>query len=1596
MKKSNKRRSPAMESRRPETVQTTDVDPQPCDIKKKSPENVAAPKENRGETIKKRRQTINGWLLMVSAVVLFVLAPGIYFWHYLQTRKLADFFLLRADELMASDDPHNAAENLQRYLQINPHNAEVRTRLAETYDRSAADLPAKRRAIDLYYQAIGWASPEKVPVLRSRLGELQLETGQYLAAELEARKLIAETSTNESLPLSKKTGDLYAKALRLKALAISEQCKKGAWKGDEEKKSVAEILEEALKTNPGDSKLIRALAEIYRENPKLLSSDSQSLAAEERNRLADAYMDELVEARPEDPEALLARYSYKTAYNLPDAAADLERALRFGENHPQVLLAKANAELAAARTIHRQTGRFEEAQSLYESAKNFFTKSLELAQANIDPEKSATKGNGKPVKTPPRGNRSQENWLEIEISAYTNLGLIEQSRGDEEMSVKIWKNGLEKIPESVTLNLYLADALLGLERTDEVARVDKSRGKDGPLDVLEMLVLRLSSNSGSKSTDNRQQEQSYGLQVNALQQTVRLLRGKWHYLRGEYAEALPILQQVANGAKNRPQQTDEAFQAYLMIGNIQSRQLQIDSAVASYEAAAAIDRRSSEAHLGAAQGWEKLGRIDLAIKHVQEALETQDSVANRIRLAQLVMQNEMLKPASKREWTEYDQIMKSVSEMNPKSDSDRPWMSELLDIRASALRKNGSTESLNATTESIMRLTALEDKYPNDLSLAEQAIGLYESFRSPENADRALERYLKLHPSEPEASIARARLAVGRMQYDLAQEIMEEGIEKAKAGDRISLTIELAGMHIGRNRFDKAGALLRELLKTEAKRPTRTYDAKFVEMLCAMAVQTLVRENPEESIRWERELERVEGSLGTLWRYCRARRLIELAKTADDPQFQDGLRVLGELRSMRPSWAQGFILEAISLEKRGKLDEAADAYRNAIQFGSRRLDNYEKLVGLLNRLGRYADARNCLDEMKDQVAGSTVLTGMEISLATEKGQWQEAIELARKNSEIKDKDPQASISLSQLLEMDNQGEQAKRTLEKAIQKSPGNAALHYQLLCYYVRNRQTVDAEAYLTEIDAKSELSAIDRKRLVAQGYELLGDGAKAKAAWLAAVEASKNTPSAQTALAEQLLGREPEAAEMILRRVLKSDASSLRARRLLAQLLLSRGGEKEWNEALSLLSAKSNDPEEGRMYQELTALIYASRGGKKNLEQARTILEKLVADGRQARAEDFFLLAKIFEAEGNVDQAREQLSRMVRMPHPTPVQLAAYLKFLLESGTLRESETNEQYQAEIERWLNKLRATTDGPQTIAIYVKYLSKFGRQAEIKPYIENWAESINPKLPKNQSAVIGFWESVGELYRSVGMNEDAERWYRRAMETDSARYPNVARELARLGRHEEAIRLCRDAVAQDASAKPYVICASIMADGKPKAKDFDQANEFLANSTERFPDNVDLFNMMAAMRIQESRMDEAIALLREVVDLRPRDVMAINNLATLLAEQPDKLDEGKTLLDRAISLVGPQAGLLDLKGVILIAEGKPRDAIPLFEEACAAPQADARFSFHGAVAYQRAGELKKAEEALKRARQMDLDKLILTPGDKKLLAELDIALMKSSR
>jgi len=52
----------------------------------------------------------------------------------------------------------------------------------------------------------------------------------------------------------------------------------------------------------------------------------------------------------------------------------------------------------------------------------------------------------------------------------------------------------------------------------------------------------------------------------------------------------------------------------------------------------------------------------------------------------------------------------------------------------------------------------------------------------------------------------------------------------------------------------------------------------------------------------------------------------------------------------------------------------------------------------------------------------------------------------------------------------------------------------------------------------------------------------------------------------------------------------------------------------------------------------------------------------------------------------------------------------------------------------------------------------------------------------------------------------------------------------------------------------------------------------------------LLTALANLRIVQQQPDEACRLYRRVVELQPRDIESLNNLATILGEQPSQAAE----------------------------------------------------------------------------------------------------------
>ena len=141
---------------------------------------------------------------------------------------------------------------------------------------------------------------------------------------------------------------------------------------------------------------------------------------------------------------------------------------------------------------------------------------------------------------------------------------------------------------------------------------------------------------------------------------------------------------------------------------------------------------------------------------------------------------------------------------------------------------------------------------------------------------------------------------------------------------------------------------------------------------------------------------------------------------------------------------------------------------------------------------------------------------------------------------------------------------------------------------------------------------------------------------------------------------------------------------------------------------------------------------------------------------------------------------------------------------------------------------------------------------------------------------------------------------------------------------------------------------------------------------------------------QGHLEEVIQSNRRVLTLDPANLMALNNLSALLAEQPEHLAEAVSLIDRALQQDARNASLLDTKAMILFHQGQLQAAAVVLDPVVTKTPVDGRYHFHRAVIYERMHDLNRARESLTLARSNGLSVTQLTPTERSLLAELEQA------
>lgn len=1094
--------------------------------------------------------------------------------------------------------------------------------------------------------------------------------------------------------------------------------------------------------------------------------------------------------------------------------------------------------------------------------------------------------------------------------------------------------GIELYPKDTRFYLALARQELRAGRRDEAAhrlRDCLKHTADGEA-VWKAADLLLDAGEGGDAREllARLRKENHPEAPTAFLEGRLLLHdGAWLAAAGCFSRVLPRLSDAPELSKR----------ANLYLGRCYEQLGNPDQALAAYRQAAAADPLWPAARAGVASACLTLGKVEAALEEYRAIQARHPEI--RLAFGRLLILRNLSLPARERDWAEVDKALGEAEQA-------LPGAVEVPILRAEVLAGQ------NKLREAADLLGAVESARRKQPSYWVARAGLAERMGQPESALRLLDEGEGLLGPDVELRLARARYwsrhpgpSAGPALAELEQRLTD-----LPADGRARLCEALAEAHDRLGHEQDAERLWVQVARTAGQDNGLHVRSLLFDLALRRGDDARLRELVEE-------IRAIEGADGALWRYAEAARLVRQAGAGNHSGVDRARALLDGVAKRRPAWSRVPLLEAAIAELEGDAEGVLKGYRAAIERGERRPEVVRRVVQMLAERRRFVEADQILRKLPEQapVSGELVKLAAELSLRRHDGG--RALELAQAAVAAESRDYRDHLWLGQVLWALGRNDEAEGHLRQAVTLAEGRPEPWVALIQYLARVGQAEKAEAALA--DARARIEEGVRAVALAQCYEALGREALAEKQYGEAVQGRPDDPAALRAAADFYLrtGR-PTAAEALLRHFLdptvKAPPPDLAwARRSLAFALAAKGDPREADRALALLEENRRGSTESAEDQCTRALVLALRPGRG--EEAVGLFEDLAR--RQPLApEERFVLAKLYEAEGNWRRARETFLSLAASPDVQPLHLSHYVNSLLVRGETEEAQL----------WLARLeKIEPDSPRTVDLKTRLLHRQGKTDEAVALVREFArgKDVPPAL------VAGLFDALGP--RAA---DEAEAAYRRAVANpgqaeDVLRFAGF---LARRDRVGEALEWCERARGSVPGAARAAV--RVLRGGRATPDQVRKVEGWLgqAIAQERSPD---LLLALAELRDYQARYAEAVAAYREVLRRDGDNGEALNNLAWMLAVAFGETEEALQAINRAVHKWGPSPNLLDTQAVIHLRQNQPALALEDLDLALAhGPDASAHF--HRAHACLAQGDRAAAAKALRAAKSSGLEPASIHP------------------
>ncbi|MFW5908848.1 MAG: tetratricopeptide repeat protein, partial [Desulfosalsimonas sp.] len=357
-----------------------------------------------------------------------------------------------------------------------------------------------------------------------------------------------------------------------------------------------------------------------------------------------------------------------------------------------------------------------------------------------------------------------------------------------------------------------------------------------------------------------------------------------------------------------------------------------------------------------------------------------------------------------------------------------------------------------------------------------------------------------------------------------------------------------------------------------------------------------------------------------------------------------------------------------------------------------------------------------------------------------------------------------------------------------------------------------------------------------------------------------------------------------------------------------------------------------------------------------AKTSLAKIGPDSPEYVSARL-LMARIHYSERNFTQA-EEACRQVLEASPNNIKALSML------GNIHVNQQEYEKAAKLFEWIISISEKEPAGYYNLGIVHRLS--GRNKEA-------AAAFESALLRDPSHMLAFVNLVEILIEENKMEKALEYCdkhidkFEENPEMLAPAYNLKGRLMVLLNKPEQAEQMFKKALIEDENYLPSYYSLASLYSTENRSR---QAIAHFKNAAENNPGQVMPHMMLGILNCMEAGCEGAIPHYRKALEINPDFVAAANNLAYVLAERDENLNEALELAERAKEKLPDDPRVADTLGWVYYKMGLYDSAIREFSAGMEKLPGNPTIQYHMGMAYYKKGYIRRAQDALEKSLELD--------------------------